>query len=976
MANITKINVDEIDYKIQGTLYDELGENIDGGMTQNAITTAFNEIQENFIVGYETEIDLSNYSSIQTFPSISNAWITGSDTYPYYGIFIYIEKGARYYLKSNNQYTFVYCFLTTNSHSNGATVNYATGATRRTLAPGKYIIETAPEDASYLYVSTFITNDTTPEKISKYRKELISDFVSSIEDTPSSISEYPVKSSGIARAIGKPTIFYNRSWNPVNRLIIGVIRFKAGNTYIAQATRTNTDVCYIYICSGNVSSQGTVYMKLGMDSGVTESSASYKPSQDITANIVVSGDNTIVGLNISITEQNNNLLWTSEQQLTNDEKTQVISNIGISEAVNAAMNIGKPMIYYTNSWSSVSKLVIGTIYLKAGNTYIAHATRTNTDVCYIYICSGNVSSQGTIYMRLGMANNITESTATYKPSQDITANIVVAGAHAIAGLNISITQQNNSLLWTSEQQLTDTEKMQVLNNLGITDNSQIYDIITSKSSFEEDIDSIVSPWMTNDDTVWSITNVDGHNASLTNVTKTGGVYVGINLSSIDNGTFVRLKFKINRDINSSDIGVFASLSSHKWNSLKDIDGKTVAVKDGIFDITFSKTNDWLVFASNSFNSNTTIIISEFTINKVTNIRSLKKIVDNAITSFAGGIIPYDYIAEKYWEVSASNQGATSYGNYVVGVNSYNGNGCWIKILDIPNKTVVRTYLLATDIDTNTYTHANTVSFGPEKYSEDDIFPLLYIDTGTSTNGSSKVYVCRLEGQLSEITVSVIQTIYLEFNVWTDSFCDEKGRLWVKTGSIITPRFRCYNLPSFTTSEATIDSTSMPLADFTLPKQTLGFDATRSRNQCCMYHKGKIYYVSGVPAEQHNVNFMSIIDVRSECREAVIWLEELGLSECEPESCFIVNNQLYISVNAMSGEGHGNIYKIKKTDNVETNNNVKKSGTFANVPTSTEIYEGFEYFCTDRQTPEGASNGIMIYHKGNDVWVDALGRTIS
>ena len=56
--------------------------------------------------------------------------------------------------------------------------------------------------------------------------------------------------------------------------------------------------------------------------------------------------------------------------------------------------------------------------------------------------------------------------------------------------------------------------------------------------------------------------------------------------------------------------------------------------------------------------------------------------------------------------------------------------------------------------------------------------------------------------------------------------------------------------------------------------------------------------------------------------------------------------------------------------------VSRYGTFANVPASTDIYTGFEYFCTDRQTVEGTTDGIMIYHKGNNVWVDALGRVIS
>lgn len=53
-----------------------------------------------------------------------------------------------------------------------------------------------------------------------------------------------------------------------------------------------------------------------------------------------------------------------------------------------------------------------------------------------------------------------------------------------------------------------------------------------------------------------------------------------------------------------------------------------------------------------------------------------------------------------------------------------------------------------------------------------------------------------------------------------------------------------------------------------------------------------------------------------------------------------------------------------------------SGTFANKPAAARINVGFAYFCTDKQTTEGATDGIMIYHKGSDVWVDALGRVVS
>lgn len=50
-----------------------------------------------------------------------------------------------------------------------------------------------------------------------------------------------------------------------------------------------------------------------------------------------------------------------------------------------------------------------------------------------------------------------------------------------------------------------------------------------------------------------------------------------------------------------------------------------------------------------------------------------------------------------------------------------------------------------------------------------------------------------------------------------------------------------------------------------------------------------------------------------------------------------------------------------------------SGIFVNKPTGVDV--GYAYFCTDKQTTEGTTNGIIIYHKGGGVWVDALGRVV-
>ena len=71
--------------------------------------------------------------------------------------------------------------------------------------------------------------------------------------------------------------------------------------------------------------------------------------------------------------------------------------------------------------------------------------------------------------------------------------------------------------------------------------------------------------------------------------------------------------------------------------------------------------------------------------------------------------------------------------------------------------------------------------------------------------------------------------------------------------------------------------------------------------------------------------------------------------------------------------------------------VARSGFFADKPDAVDIYVGFKYFCTDRKVDMDSSSptymqiitpvspdtgGMEIIHKGNGVWVDALGRVVS
>lgn len=57
--------------------------------------------------------------------------------------------------------------------------------------------------------------------------------------------------------------------------------------------------------------------------------------------------------------------------------------------------------------------------------------------------------------------------------------------------------------------------------------------------------------------------------------------------------------------------------------------------------------------------------------------------------------------------------------------------------------------------------------------------------------------------------------------------------------------------------------------------------------------------------------------------------------------------------------------------------LNKSGVFNEKPTGSDsVPIGFVYYCTDRQSQEGVTDGIAIFYKGNNVWVDALGRVVS
>lgn len=146
------------------------------------------------------EIDLTEYTAVRAFPN-PNTWISTDDKYPYYGMFIPIEPNLKYRIKANGVGNNFYAFLTTDSHSQGASVSYATGCTRITLPADTENVDTAPSNARYLWVSTYTNSDRTPQKVEVYNKRSAVEILGNIDTTPTSNSTNLITSWGVRAAL-------------------------------------------------------------------------------------------------------------------------------------------------------------------------------------------------------------------------------------------------------------------------------------------------------------------------------------------------------------------------------------------------------------------------------------------------------------------------------------------------------------------------------------------------------------------------------------------------------------------------------------------------------------------------------------------------------------------------------------------------------------------------------------------------------
>lgn len=164
MANVTKISVNEQEYAIRGTLYDELGNNTDGPLTQLAISNIINDMKSEMIswksVSAGTIINGIVTTNLSNVSYPNGRWLTTNAKYK--GYFKAVNPGDVYKVTSNNTSSASVYILETNSIVDNEEPDYIDGYDRLTSLyrpqAGKSIFFTIPEGAGYLWVQTLNNN--------------------------------------------------------------------------------------------------------------------------------------------------------------------------------------------------------------------------------------------------------------------------------------------------------------------------------------------------------------------------------------------------------------------------------------------------------------------------------------------------------------------------------------------------------------------------------------------------------------------------------------------------------------------------------------------------------------------------------------------------------------------------------------------------------------------------------------------------
>lgn len=257
------------------------------------------------------------------------------------------------------------------------------------------------------------------------------------------------------------------------------------------------------------------------------------------------------------------------------------------------------------------------------------------------------------------------------------------------------------------------------------------------------------------------------------------------------------------------------------------------------------------------------------------------------TSYVGkklDVVEHSYSYTILGTVAANGQarqGCAVYGDYLF--QCFNTNNA-IAVFKLSTGQNIQTISLTS----NTNNHANSASFGSEKYSAEDVFPCLYI----SSEGEKKAYVYRITGTEGAFSVTLVQTLsfagvsYYYPNLHVDApnmrgiVVGYKVNSW-KSEAGNKMLCCCFDLPSPTAGDASLEE---PYGEFSFPF----IYAT----QGAFGRYGKLYHSFGNTSQGLQIGGIIVVDYIMKTVETFVDLK--GAGDFEPEGIGIWDGGIVVS----------------------------------------------------------------------------------
>lgn len=278
-------------------------------------------------------------------------------------------------------------------------------------------------------------------------------------------------------------------------------------------------------------------------------------------------------------------------------------------------------------------------------------------------------------------------------------------------------------------------------------------------------------------------------------------------------------------------------------------------------------------------------------------------VEESGFSYYGEKIKFDnsFSYKNFSSGSVSGQSSAIYGNYLFIIKDKLTN---VICYNMAKRTVL--YNLATGFSKDSSWHCNQCQFGTLKYSQDDMFPVLYITVNNNSQGRCSWVAYRIvptltDNEISSFTIEEVQTIYLP--AMTDTNClgnlniavdAERNVLWgygrnnnSSADNYLNAMFACFQMPAL--SSATVTYEDSDIIDSFSDTWSMAYA------QGGFVKNGKLVIMQGYLTV--GLINMRVVDLYGQKRQvSFVNLLADGFTE-EPEGVFYWDGHIYTSANS-------------------------------------------------------------------------------